>query len=166
VFNFSKDTKRRRNVTFVTFNRLIFFTFGHILPDSMSIPSKLTAMVNARCPHCHDGRLFKYKWWNVFNFAQMHEHCPSCDVRYEVEPGFFYGAMYISYAFTVGIMLVGGILVFNFLNDPPAMGYIVPITSVSLLAVPFNFRTARVLFIHWFSGLKYDPSAAAKHENS
>lgn len=94
-------------MTFVTFNRLIFFTFGHKLPDSMSNPSKLTAMFNARCPHCHEGRLFKYKWWNVLNFAQMHEHCPSCDVRYEVEPGFFYGAMYISYAFTVGIMLVG-----------------------------------------------------------
>jgi hypothetical protein len=110
--------------------------------------------------------LFKFKWWNVFNFAQMHEHCPSCDVRYEVEPGFFYGAMYISYAFTVGIMLVGGIFVFNFLNDPPAIGYVVPITTVSLILVPFNFRTARVLFIHWFSGLKYDPSAIAKHENS
>jgi uncharacterized protein (DUF983 family) len=107
VFNFSKDTKRRRNVTFVTFNRLIFFTFGHILPDSMSNPSKLMAIVNARCPHCHEGRLFKFKWWNVFNFAQMHENCPACGVRYEVEPGFFFGAMYLSYAFSVGIMLVG-----------------------------------------------------------
>ena len=166
MFNFSKDTKRRRNVTFVTFNRLIFFTFGHIYSIYMPNSSKLTAMVNARCPHCHDGRLFKFKWWNVFNFAQMHENCPSCGVRYEVEPGFFFGAMYLSYAFSVGIMLVGGILVFNFLNDPPAMGYVVPITTVSLLLVPFNFRTARVLFIHWFSGFNYDPSAAVKHENS
>ena len=153
-------------MTFVTFNRLIFFTFVHIYSIYMPNSSKLTAMVNARCPHCHDGRLFKFKWWNVFNFAQMHENCPSCGVRYEVEPGFFFGAMYLSYAFSVGIMLVGGILVFNFLNDPPAMGYVVPITTVSLLLVPFNFRTARVLFIHWFSGFKYDPSAAVKHENS
>jgi hypothetical protein len=82
----------------------------------------------------------------------MHEHCPSCNLRYEVEPGFFYGAMYISYAFTVGIMLVGGIFVFNVLNDPFrrwAMLYRLPF---SLIMVPFNFRTARVLFIHWFSG--------------
>jgi uncharacterized protein (DUF983 family) len=166
VFNFSKDTKSRRNVTFVTFNRLFFFTFGDNFPCNMPNPNKLAAMVNARCPHCHEGRLFKYKWWNVINFSQMHENCPSCGVRYEVEPGFFFGAMYLSYAFSVGIMLVGGILVFNFLNDPPAMGYVVPITTVSLLLVPFNFRTARVLFIHWFSSLKFDPSAAAKHENS
>jgi hypothetical protein len=85
----------------------------------------------------------------------MHEHCPSCHVRYEIEPGFFFGAMYISYAFTVGIMLVGGIVIFNFFNDPPAMGYIVPITTISLAMVPFNFRMARVLFIHLFSGLHY-----------
>lgn len=121
----------------------------------MSNPSKLLAVVNARCPHCHEGRLFKFKFWNLFNFTQMHEHCPKCDIRYEVEPGFFFGAMYISYAFTVGIMLVGGIVIFNFFNDPPALGYVVPITIVSLLMVPFNFRMARVLFIHLFSGIKY-----------
>ena len=122
----------------------------------MADPSKLNAMINARCPHCHDGRLFKYKWWNLLNFAQMHENCPHCDVRYEVEPGFFYGAMYISYAFTVGIMLIGGLIVFNFFNDPPAMGYVVPITIFSLIMVPFNFRTARVIFIHLFSGISYE----------
>ena len=122
----------------------------------MADPSKLNAMINARCPHCHEGRLFKYKWWNLLNFAQMHDNCPQCDVRYEVEPGFFYGAMYISYAFTVGIMLIGGLIVFNFFNDPPAMGYVVPITIFSLVMVPFNFRTARVIFIHLFSGISYE----------
>lgn len=118
----------------------------------MSNPSKLLAVINARCPQCHEGRLFKFKFWNIFNFTQMHEHCPSCNLRYEVEPGFFFGAMYVSYAFTVGIMLVGGVVIFNFFNDPPALGYVVPITAVSLLMVPFNFRMARVLFIHLFSG--------------
>ena len=122
----------------------------------MADPSKLHAMTNARCPHCHEGRLFKYKWWNLLNFAQMHENCPHCNLRYEIEPGFFYGAMYISYAFTVGIMLFGGIIVFNFFNDPPAMGYVVPITIFSLVMVPFNFRTARVIFIHLFSGISYE----------
>ena len=86
----------------------------------------------------------------------MHENCPHCNLRYEVEPGFFYGAMYISYAFTVGIMLIGGIIVFNFFNDPPALGYVVPITTFSLFMVPFNFRTARVIFIHLFSGISYE----------
>jgi uncharacterized protein (DUF983 family) len=128
----------------------------------MSNPSKLLAVINARCPQCHEGRLFKFKFWNIFNFTQMHEHCPSCNLRYEVEPGFFFGAMYVSYAFTVGIMLVGGVVIFNFFNDPPALGYVVPITAVSLLMVPFNFRMARVLFIHLFSGVKFQKDILKK----
>ncbi|MFM6947646.1 MAG: DUF983 domain-containing protein [Aquirufa sp.] len=128
----------------------------------MSNPSKLLAVINARCPQCHEGRLFKFKFWNLFNFTQMHEHCPKCNMRYEIEPGFFFGAMYVSYAFTVGIMLVGGIVIFNFFNDPPALGYVLPITIVSVLMVPFNFRMARVLFIHLFSGVKYQKDLLKK----
>ena len=143
-------------MTLITVNPPIFFTFRAKISQLMADPSKLTAMIKARCPQCHEGRLFKYKWWNLFNFAQMHENCPHCGLRYEIEPGFFYGAMYISYAFTVGIMLFGGIIVFNFFNDPPAMGYVVPITIFSLVMVPFNFRTARVIFIHLFSGVSYE----------
>jgi uncharacterized protein (DUF983 family) len=117
--------------------------------------SGLKAAINARCPQCHEGRLFKYKWWNVFNFAQMEEKCSACHMRYEIEPGFFYGAMYISYAITVGIMLVGGLIIYNLFNDPDAMGYVIPITLVSLLLVPANFRASRVIFIHLFSGVTY-----------
>jgi uncharacterized protein (DUF983 family) len=120
--------------------------------------SGLKAAINARCPQCHEGRLFKYKWWNLFNFAQMEDNCSACNMRYEVEPGFFYGAMYISYAFTVGVMLVGGLVIYNFFNDPDAMGYVIPITLISLALVPANFRISRVIFIHLFSGVSYRPN--------
>jgi hypothetical protein len=70
--------------------------------------------------------------------------------------------MYISYGFTVGIMLIGGLFVFNVLNDPPAMGYVVPITLFSIFMVPFNFRVSRVLFIHWFSGISYSQDSIKK----
>lgn len=131
---------------------------GLKISAKMPNSSKLQATINARCPQCHEGRLFKFKWWDVFNFAQMEEHCSACGMRYEVEPGFFYGAMYVSYAFTVGIMLVGGIIIFNLFNDPDAMGYVIPITTVSLILVPFNYRVSRVIFIHLFSGVKYRPN--------
>lgn len=124
----------------------------------MSDSSGLKAAINARCPQCHEGRLFKFKWWNLFNFAQMEEKCSACDMRYEIEPGFFYGAMYISYAFTVGIMLVGGLIIYNVFDDPDAMGYVIPITLISLALVPANFRVSRVIFIHLFSGVTYRPN--------
>lgn len=88
----------------------------------------------------------------------MEEKCSACGMRYEIEPGFFYGAMYISYAFTVGIMLVGGLIIYNVFDDPDAMGYVIPITLISLALVPANFRVSRVIFIHLFSGVTYRPN--------
>ncbi|MEY2793974.1 MAG: hypothetical protein RJA76_1966 [Bacteroidota bacterium] len=130
----------------------------------MEEQTKLSAVINARCPQCREGRLFKFKFWNVLKFSQMNDHCPVCQLRYEVEPGFWFGAMYVSYALTVGIMVVGGFVIYNFFGDPGALGYVVPITLISLLAVPFNFRIARTVFIHLFSGVDYKPETGSKKD--
>lgn len=121
----------------------------------MASPSKFLAIFNARCPQCHEGRIFKNRWFQIFKFAETHENCPVCGVKYEVEPGFWFGAMYVSYAFTIGIMLVGALVIYHFFNDPPAEGYVIPIVTISLIMVPFNFRMSRVLFLHLFSGLTF-----------
>ena len=34
----------------------------------------------------------------------MHERCPVCGLKFEREPGYFLGAMYISYALALGII--------------------------------------------------------------
>ncbi|WP_026996898.1 DUF983 domain-containing protein [Flectobacillus major] len=130
----------------------------------MKEPNKIEAMVKAKCPQCRKGNLFTHPWWNLFKFDRMHVHCPECGLRYEREPGFFYGAMYISYAFTVGIMLVGGFIIYNYFGDPEPLGYIIPIVLISVLFVPFNFRIARVLFIHFFSGVEYKKEKKASSQ--
>lgn len=45
--------------------------------------------------------------------------CPVCHRAYEPEPGFYYGAMYISSGFSTGILLGIGVLLNYFANDPP-----------------------------------------------
>jgi hypothetical protein len=37
----------------------------------------------------------------------MHDHCPICDLKFEREPGYFLGAMYISYG--LGIVTVAAV---------------------------------------------------------
>jgi hypothetical protein len=37
----------------------------------------------------------------------MHERCPVCDLKFEREPGYFLGAMYVSYG--LGIVTVAAI---------------------------------------------------------
>ncbi len=117
--------------------------------------NKILAIANGKCPKCEQGDIFEFKWWQLANFSKMNKTCPVCKVNFEVEPGFFYGAMYMSYGFSLMIMIFGGILIYTLFNDPPAIIYVVPITLVSLLFAPWNFRISRVLYLHLVSGIKF-----------
>ncbi|WP_044172064.1 DUF983 domain-containing protein [Flectobacillus major] len=119
--------------------------------------SRFRAIVEERCPQCRKAKMFQYPLWRVDKFDKMHNNCPVCNLRFEVEPGFWYGAMFVSYGFSVLLLVILGVMIFYVFNDPPIIGYIVPITVVSLLAVPFNFRISRSVFIHLFGFIKYRP---------
>jgi uncharacterized protein (DUF983 family) len=65
----------------------------------MRIVTKLSTIgdiLRQRCPRCRMGSIFHY---SIFRgFPKMHERCPVCDLKFEREPGYFLGAMYVSYA--------------------------------------------------------------------
>jgi uncharacterized protein (DUF983 family) len=52
-----------------------------------------------RCPLCGGGRLFR-------NWILMHERCPHCGVKFEREPGFFLGSIYINYGLTALLVAI------------------------------------------------------------
>ena len=57
------------------------------------------SILRQRCPRCREGRIFRY---SIFRgLPKMYERCPVCDLKFEREPGYFLGAMYISYGLAV-----------------------------------------------------------------
>ena len=86
----------------------------------------------------------------------MYEHCPHCGLRYEVEPGYFIGAMYVSYAISGGVALVLGFLLFYGANDPDGWVYAAVIIPAMILIAPINFRLSRVIWLHYVAGIKYE----------
>jgi uncharacterized protein (DUF983 family) len=71
----------------------------------MRTPTKLSTagdIVRQRCPRCRMGSIFRY---SIFRgFPKMNERCPACDLKFDREPGYFLGAMYISYALALAIV--------------------------------------------------------------
>ena len=118
-------------------------------------PNKFMAMSKGLCPRCREGKMFKYPLSKISKFSEMNENCPVCGLKFEVEPGFWYGAMFVSYANTILLLVVLGVGMFYLLNDPSTLSYILVITVVSLLFVPFNFRISRSVFLHLFGFVKY-----------
>lgn len=124
----------------------------------MAKPSKVGAIFACRCPRCRKGEVFTNSFLSVSKFDRMFKNCPVCGLYYEVEVGLFWGAMYISYGFSVGIVVAVGILLYFLANDPPTWIYISVVAFVVLLSTTLLFRYARVLMLYYFSGIKYDPS--------
>lgn len=93
-------------------------------------------------------------------FKVMHQHCPVCGVGLEPEPGFYWGAMYISYAFTVGIAIVWGIVLYSFFNDPAVPVYLGAIFSTVLALAPPLLRYSRMVMLYLFSPIRFDPEIA------
>ncbi|WP_421868997.1 DUF983 domain-containing protein [Marinoscillum sp.] len=124
----------------------------------MTAKSPLQAALQGKCPRCRKGDMFEYPLQKITKFYKMHENCPHCGHRFEVEPGYFYGAMYVSYALSVGIFLVTAFILYFLAGDPPLETYIISVVVVALVLYPLNFRFSRILFAHVFGGIKYDPS--------
>jgi uncharacterized protein (DUF983 family) len=68
------------------------------LPRSVSAGEMLRRAIRLRCPRCGDSALF------AGPFA-MHEMCATCGLRFEREPGYFVGAIYVNYALTAVLCL-------------------------------------------------------------
>ena len=61
--------------------------------------SKLNSILTGSCPTCQEESMYLDKNpYNITNVYKMHENCSHCGTKYKMEPSFFYGAMYVSYA--------------------------------------------------------------------
>lgn len=118
--------------------------------------NSIQAILEGKCPKCRKGNMFKNHVLNPFSLRDMKKKCDVCQLEFEREPGFFTGAMYVSYAISVGLFLVVGFSVFYILNDPPTWVYMTVITSIVFLIFPFNFKYSRILFLHLFGGVDFE----------
>ncbi len=112
-------------------------------------PSKLAAILGARCPRCRAGRIFR---GSIVWFTAMNPQCPVCGLKFEREQGYFLGAMYISYAMAVPL-LGAFLLLFWKVTD---WGWNTILLASALALVPFAPALtlfARVLWIHLDRGV-------------
>jgi uncharacterized protein (DUF983 family) len=59
----------------------------------------LSRSLRLRCPVCGQGKLFR-------SWISMYPTCSHCHTRFEREPGFFLGSIYINYGLTALIVVI------------------------------------------------------------
>lgn len=117
--------------------------------------SKLQAVLGGLCPKCRKGKMFCKPFYSPTGFDEMYEFCPHCGLRYEIEPGYFTGAMYVSYAISGGFALVLGFMLFYLANDPEGWVYAAVVAPFMIVIAPVNFRVSRVVWLHYVAGIQY-----------
>ncbi|MBF9238124.1 DUF983 domain-containing protein [Hymenobacter sp. BT683] len=86
----------------------------------------------------------------------MPAQCPVCGQSFEPEPGFYFGSMYITFAFNVATMFAVGIPLYFLFGDPDTWVYVVTVTVVALLLTPLILRYSRAIMLYLFGGARYD----------
>jgi uncharacterized protein (DUF983 family) len=112
-----------------------------------------SAVWQGKCPRCKEGDIFHYPLSRITRFSEMNSHCPQCQVSFIPEPGFYFGALFVSYAFNVALMVAISILLYFTIN-PTDWVYGVSLVTVSIVFIPVSFRYSRILYLHWFGGLQ------------
>ena len=122
------------------------------------VPSEFSAALQSKCPRCRRGNMFEGPMYGS-KLQKMNVTCPHCNLRYEREPGYFYVAMFISYAMNVAEIIaiaVATYMITGNLEDP--FLYMAVIFPVVILLSPFNYRFSRVILLYWLTpGLHYNP---------
>lgn len=112
--------------------------------------SKMRAMIEARCPQCRIGRMFIGGAYG-FKKQRTNHVCSYCGLEFEIEPGYFYAAMYVSYAMAVLEIILIGLLIYLLTSSESPWLYSSVIFIMIVLLAPFNYRYSRLILLFYLT---------------
>jgi len=132
--------------------------------NKRSTPNSLWSMLTMKCPRCRRGEMFKdpnaYRKISLQHIFDMPEHCPECGQKYDMEPGFWYGTGYVSYALTVAIsvatFVAWWVLIGVSVSDSRIFWWLGTNAVILVILQPWLMRLSRVIYMRFF--ISYDPN--------
>ena len=117
--------------------------------------SKLNSILTGTCPKCQNENMYVDKNpYNLRKVLKMNENCSHCGLKYQIEPSFFYGAMYVSYGLNVAFGIAAFVITFVFLKLDIKTSFISIVLAIVLL-YPLVLRWSRNIYINMF--VSYEP---------
>lgn len=116
--------------------------------------SKLYSILTGTCPKCQNESMYMDKNpLHLNKILKMHDTCSHCGLKYQIEPSFFYGAMYVSYGINVAVGIAAFIISFLIFGSSLKVAFITIIVTLILL-FPFVLRWSRNIYINMFVSYK------------
>ena len=122
--------------------------------------SKLYSILFLKCPRCHEGEFLEAHPYKLSNFNKVKQHCPKCNLKYSIEPSFYYGSMYVSYGVGVAVAIAVFVLTLIFGLDLSILEVFGSIVVVLVLAMPWIAAVSKSIWANFF--FSYDKEIAEK----
>jgi uncharacterized protein (DUF983 family) len=131
--------------------------------NDTTVPSEFKAALHAKCPECRTGNMFANNMYSLSG-QKMNERCPHCGFYFEVEPGYFYVAMFVSYALNVALLITLAVATYILTKSENPWLYIVTLLLPVFILSPITFRYSRIILLYWLTpGIHFEPKKAEKN---
>ncbi len=112
--------------------------------------SIIKSIFNLKCPRCRKGDLFEVNNpYRIKKLNVMNDNCSVCQQKFVIEPGFYLGAAYVSYALQVLVMVITYLTLSSFTNF--SVNWIISsIAIIVLLVAPYFIVLSRSFWISFF----------------
>lgn len=115
----------------------------------------LKTILRSKCPRCHEGDMFQNANPYGKGGTAPNDFCEVCGQQFELETGFYWGAMYVSYALTAGWAIANFVLLYFIFQI--SLGFFIPYLVVTLIILyPLIFRVSRTIYLSFF--VYFDPN--------
>lgn len=115
--------------------------------------TKMYSIVNFKCPQCHEGDFFVAAPYNLKHTGKVKENCSECGLKYAKEPGFFFGAMYVSYGFGVALFVATVVVYYLIFKQIDVWNMLIIMGVLSVLTAPINYSLSKIIWANLF--IKY-----------
>ncbi len=112
--------------------------------------TKLYSIFTGACPKCHQESMYINKNPYVLrDVLKMHETCSHCHTKYKIEPSFFYGSMYVSYAVGIAFAVAAFVISYLFIGSSLLTAFFA-IVGTLIVFSPVIMRLSRNIWINMF----------------
>lgn len=118
--------------------------------------NKIYTIFAFKCPRCMKGDLYPTSTFSFSKPFEMNDSCNHCKQKFFPEPGFYYGAMFISYIFT-GWFSIAFVLLLHWIFNWSTMASFATLIAILGVLFVYIFRLSRSIWLSLM--IKYDPDA-------
>jgi uncharacterized protein (DUF983 family) len=112
---------------------------------------RLQSILTFKCPRCLKGDFYHTRnFYDLKQVGVVKKCCSNCGLKYSKETGFYFGAMYVSYALAIALMMSIFVATLVLYPDFSAAFLISALVIGVLLTTPILYALSKIIWLAFF----------------